>query len=259
MSFRPYIIEVSGNIIIKEGKHYAQDWVALSAFSASEHKMMESEYNESLHSFTGDLFLDNHKRAVPYAHYLSKGDTEVKGISSNVDLLCAPGFFPAFAYFEEYIEEIRSGFVLITDRKVKGLYYNGLYVSVFSILELFLCDFLMCGMFSNEAYYNKALAVLKISDSDDQVLVEKKIKNIVFNKVFHRFDDINCIFFSVFGFNLPSYDDLKEKLHRRDNIVHRYALSKIDRMSVCDASPDDVIDLIKEVVRFVNDIKFCAV
>lgn len=28
MSFRPYIIQVSGSVVAKEGKHYTQNWVA---------------------------------------------------------------------------------------------------------------------------------------------------------------------------------------------------------------------------------------
>ena len=49
-------------------------------------------------------------RAVPYALYVANGSVGIQeGAGPDVDLSCCPGFSPAFAYFYEYIEEVRKG------------------------------------------------------------------------------------------------------------------------------------------------------
>ena len=88
----------------------------------------------------------------------------------------------------------------------------------------------------------------------DQYTIEKKIKDVIFHKVFHRFDDIKKIYNSIFGFGFPDFKNLNEKIHKRHNIVHRFALSNLDRMTVCNASYDDVESLIMTIVRFVEDM-----
>lgn len=256
MSYRPYLIEVSGSIIAKEGKNYTQGWVAHSDVKSVIDDTIKPIYNLKLHSFSGNLFLDKNTRAVPYAHYVAKEDVIVEeNVNSDVDLSCSSGFFPAFAYFGEYIKDIRTALDNPLDEGIDYLYYNGLYVSAFSILELFLCDFLMCGVFSSESYFMNALTSLNIADTADRYDIENKIKNVIFKKVFHKFNDIKCIFNSVFGFGFPDYTLLNQKIHRRHNIVHRFSLSNYDRMTVCNASYDEVLDLIRVITIFVEEMK----
>lgn len=256
MSYRPYFIEVSGNIIAKEGKHYTQDWVAYSEMKSIIDQSIKPIYNPNLHSFSGNLILDKNTRAVPYAFYVAKEDVIAEvGAQGDVDLVCSPGFYPAFAYFDEYIKDIRTSVDKSIDDEIKELYYNGLYVSTFSILELFLCDFLMCGVFSQKSYYENALTILKIKADSDQYKIEKSIKDTVFKVVYHRFDDIKKLFMRIFGFDFPDYRDLALLIYRRHNIVHRYSLSNRDRMSVCYASREDVLRLVETVICFVEEMR----
>lgn len=244
MSFRPYIIYVTGSIVAIEGKNYTQSWVA-GACSDGSLKKDPFVYSEKTHSVVGDLLLDKSRRAVPYAHYVAYGSVGLQeGAGADVGLSCCNGFDAAFSYFEDYIEEIRRAVAFPIDEKVSNLYFNGLYIEAFSILELFLCDFLMCGVFSEEDYYNRAMNKLWVVERLDQYAVEMRIKNVIYHKVFHKFSEIEALFSGIFDFGFPDWTELEKRIHRRHNIVHRYALSNIDRMTVCDATYDDVQDLI---------------
>ena len=255
MSFRPYIIQVSGSVVAKEGKNYTQNYVA-SACSEGDIEQTPFDYSEDKHSIIGDVFFDKKLRAVPYAIYVAKGSVGIQeGAGPDVDLTCSPGFSPAFAYFNEYIEEIRKGLDVLVEKRIRDLYLNGLYIGAFSVLELFLCDFLMCGVFFKEAYYLNALRVLGVGENPDQFVVEEKIKNVVYRKVFHNFKEVEKLFRGIFDFGFPDWKELNKRIYRRHNIVHRYALSNKDRMTVCDATSHDVRDLIQTIVVFVEDMK----
>lgn len=246
---------MTGSVVAIKGKNYTQNWVA-RACSNGEIKETPYVYSEKNHSIIGDVFFDNKRRAVPYAHYVANGSVGIReGAEPGVDLSLCPGFYPAFAYFNEYIEEMRKGVVFPIDEKVSDLYFNGLYIEAFSVLELFLCDFLMCGVFFKEEYYQRALHELGVGEDPDQYVVEEKIKNVVYHKVFHKFSDIEKLFRGIFDFGFPDWTELEKRIYRRHNIVHRYALSNLDRMTVCDATHDDVQDLIQTIEAFVEEMK----
>ena len=256
MSYRPYIIEVKGDVIAKAGCHYAQDWVAMSASEYCDQiGSYEYVYDKELHSVNGDLILTLKMRAAPYAIYCATKDVSVAADNRNADVSAAPGFLPAFLYFDEYIAQIKHNLDIQVPEEIRAFYYNGLYVSVFSVLELFLNDVLLCGIFSNESYYYNAICEFGFSESVDQFEIENKIRAKITKIVFHQFDKVSKIYKSILGFKLPNTKELGDMIHRRNNIVHRYALSNIDRMEVCDASYDDIINLIDIVVQFVEQMK----
>lgn len=256
MSYRPYIIEISGSAQAKEGKHYVQNLVAGSVSDGSIISKNELNYDPKKHSVIGDVVFNKKLRAVPYATYVANGSVEIpKGAKPGTDFSICPGFYPAFAYFKEYINELRASLDVSVDGRVKDLFYNGLYISSFSVLELFLCDFLMCGVFYSEEYYSRALVKFGVQERTDQFVVEEKLRSAVYGKVFHRFGEIEEIFLSVFGFGFPDWKELEDKIGTRHDIIHRFALSKEDRMIVRDASHEDVKELILTIRRFVEEMK----
>lgn len=257
MSYRPFFINVSGIILALEGKNYTQSWVAGACRDGASISQKSGVYDEDLHAITGDLILNKQKRAVPYAMYVASGSVGIDDEACpGTDLVCSPGFYPAFAYFKEYITEIHTALQCPVRDEIRDLYYNGLYISAFSILELFLCDFLLCGVFSCEKYYERALAALDVTGDFDQFEVEKALKDKVYKTVFHRFDDIKTLFIRTFDFGFPDYQELKKRIFRRHIIVHRFSLSNLDRMTVCDASHDDVASLVEAIILFVEEMKY---
>lgn len=256
MSCRPYIILVSGSVVAKEGKNYTQNWVAGACRDEVSVSSFSGNYDEDQHAISGDLILNKQTRAVPYAMYVARGSVGIDNEASpGTGLLCYPGFYPAFAYFNEYSTEINAALMIPVRDEIRDLYYNGLYISAFSVLELFLCDFLLCGVFSSEKYYERALTALQIPTLVDQYEVEKEIKDAVFRKVFHRFDKIEKLFERIFDFGFADYQELEGLIIQRHDIVHRFALSKENRMTVCYASFDDVENLIKTINRFVGEMR----
>ncbi len=253
MSYRPYFIEVTGDIVAGQGLHYAQGWAGGSISCRGQSRQVEiGDYKPREHSIIGSALFDRRFRAVPYAFYYAGGS--VVNID-GADLACSPGFYPSFAYFKEYMTELREGLSTPVDNEIRELYYNGLYIGAFSILELFLCDFLLCGVFSKEEYYARALLEFGIDESADPLEVESQVKDAVYHKVFHRFGEIGEIFQSVFRMDFPNYSELQKLIYRRHNIVHRFALSNLDRMTVCDAMYEDVDHLIRTIVTFVEEMK----
>ncbi len=255
MSYRPYLITVSGNILAKEGKNYAQNWVARTCWNPNAH-FSRGVYDEHRHSIAGELIFDKSMRAAPYAIYVANGAVGIAADAvEGTDLSCAPGYYPAFAYFNEYIKEIRDVLQDPVSERVSVPFYNGLYCSAFSVLELFLCDFLLCGVFGKDVCFRRALETLGISDNTDQFDIEKRTKDIIYHKVFHRFSEIKKLYKSILGFPFPDSTELEVFLHKRHNIVHRFALSSIDRMRVCNASYVDVMALIETICKFVDGLK----
>ena len=53
---------------------------------------------------------------------------------------------------------------------------------------------------------------------------------------------------------MPDTEDLKPFLYKRNNIVHRYSFSNIDRMSVCIITKNDIQDLINATNMFVDKL-----
>lgn len=212
MSFKPYIIEVKGDVIAKEGCHYAQNWVAMSASEFCDQiGTYEYVYDKDSHSVNGDLILSLKLRAAPYAIYCAAKDVSVAAENCYADVAAAPGFLPAFLYFDEYIAQIKCDLDIQVPDRIRALYYNGLYVSVFSVLELFLNDMLLCGIFSNESYYNNTIRKFCFSESVDQFEIENEIREKISQIVFHQFDKVSKIYMSILGFELPNTKELEKR------------------------------------------------
>lgn len=246
-----YIIEVKGSIISEEGNQYAQGWAAGSVADANKASWVKEHYNEVTHSFDSDLRLNKKRRAVPYAFYAANGSVGIKGTSETAELTCVPGYAPALLYLDEYLKEIESYLDIAISSIVEDVFYNGLYVSTFGILELFFCDFLLCGIFSNGESYSRACALyctdINVSSA---IEMENTIRKAISKRVFHQFDSIGHLYSELLGIDFPNTERLKRLIHKRHNVVHRYAISNIDRMSVGDASKADVRQLIEEIRLF---------
>lgn len=246
-----YIIEVKGCIVSEEGNQYAQGWATGSVANVNKANWVKEHYNEITHSFDSDLRLNKKMRAVPYAIYVANGSVGIEGESETAELTCIPGYAPAFLYLDEYLREIESYLDIAVSSIVEDVFYNGLYVSTFGILELFLCDFLLCGIFSKGESYSRACA-LYCADKNaaSAIEMENTIREAISKKVFHQFDSIGHSYRDILGIDFPNAERLKRFIHKRHNVVHRYAISNIDRMSVCDASKADVRQLIEEIRTF---------
>lgn len=110
-------------------------------------------------------------------------------------------------------------------------------------------------IYSNETIYEKAVLYYRTNkNSQNEVSeIEKKVHNFFFNGVvYHRFDKVKQIYESVLDIQFPDTDGMIDFLHKRNNIVHRFSFSNIDRMEIVTITTETIEDLIKETNLFVN-------
>lgn len=249
-----YVIKVEGEIVASSQKQYAQNWVCLEVEQAIVDVDTYS-YDRVTHSVKSNLILNDTKRAVPYAiYYTEKGiGTKAKG-----DIVAYPGFEAAWEYYKENISKIHQVLESGVTKELSQPLYRGLFTDVFSILELFLSDLILCLIYSNENFYYKAVQYYQIkfiNSKKANLCLETRIHEFFFKEVvYHRFDKVRKMYKQIVGVNLPNSKELKTYLYKRNNIVHRFSLSNIDRMCVTIINKEDILDLIKTTDEFVNQL-----
>lgn len=243
-------IPVIGQVIAYDKKHYAQGWACRSISQPIKDKSYK--YDEMQHTVRSNLILDSKIRAVPYALYYTE-----KGICSYPpgDIVFAPGAMAAELYYKDNITEIKSLLKIEIPSEIEVFFYNGLLTGIFSVLELFLSDVLLCLIFRNHEVYERALDHIKKkgklnSENHDLVIQRYFTKDIVY----HKFDQIKCVFNNILQIQLPNTRHLRSYLHKRNNIAHRFAFSNIDRMTMTEINVDILNTLIEHCNEFVAKI-----
>lgn len=249
-----YIIEVKGQIIANDKIHYAQGWSCKNiAEPVSGEKY--AEFDNKTRIVNGDLILNENRRAVPYAIYCTE-----KGIAaaSSGDISCAKGHLPAWEYYEENIKEISSQLAFEIPDEIAQTFYRGLFIEVFSILELFLSDFILCIIYSNETAFGNAIKYFKNNKNvvhKNSLEIERSMHNFFFQGVvYHRFEDVKEMLNAIAKMDIPDYIDLNRFLHKRNNVVHRFSYSNQDRMLLTIINSEVVSELIKASNKFVSQL-----
>lgn len=228
-----FLITVTGEIIAEDKNHYAQNWACRSIGNSIDD--YSYRYDSNNHTVRSNLILNKNIRAVPYAIYCTD-----KGIraQSPGNIFCAPGAMAAELCYKDNISEIENLFLISLPSEVKVYFYNGLLTGVFSVLELFLSDVLLCLIFRNHEVYKRALAYMKnhgkknginLNNTDQDLDIQKFFTR---NIVYHKFDQTKTIFKEILQIQLPDSENLRSYLHKRNNITHRFSFSNIDRMQM---------------------------
>lgn len=251
---RYYIINVEGEIVANEKKHYAQNWTCGSIGEPVKDDIYEFDEKNSV--VKGNLILNRNKRAVPYAIYCT-----AKGIvaTNGGDVVVYPGYGAAWEYYKENIDKIVAALNIEVAEDISQPLYRGLFTEVFSALELFLSDFMLCLIYTNEEIFEKAKVFFCTKkDKNGQSIVrniESKMHKFFFDEVvYHRFDEVKKMCKEILQIKIPDTEGLKQFLYKRNNIVHRYSFSNRDRMCVCTITRDDVLELIGESNVFVEKL-----
>lgn len=250
-----YLIEVKGAIFANSKIHYAQNWCSMTVGTVLDEES-KYDYDAKTHTVKGDLILDETRRSVPYAIYCGE-----KGIcSTSGGSVCSwSGYGAALEYYKENIAKISNQLNVEIVGDISQVLYRGLFTDVFSTLELFLSDLMLCLIYTNEDIFEKAKVFFCTKkDESGQFIVrdiESKMHKFFFDEVvYHRFDEVEKMCKEILQFEMPDTNDLKRFLHKRNNIVHRYSFSNIDRMSVCLITKNDIQDLINATNMFVDKL-----
>lgn len=164
----------------------------------------------------------------------------------------------SYLYWEESIGKIEEEAYTEVPVLCRDTFFNGLYVECFSALELLLCNIVFSLIYSNPDSFDRAVIYWsgraeKPPKSNEEM--EEIIHDFIARRVYHRFEAINAMYSSVFGFTLPDYKELMAFLQKRNDIVHRHSFSNHDWMTISDASKEDVLNLIDCSKRFVEELK----
>ncbi|GAY28142.1 hypothetical protein [Prevotella sp. MGM1] len=247
-----YIIEVKGEIVANAKVHYAQGWTCCDMGSSITNDSYS--YDRKTHTVISNLVLNENRRAVPYAIYFTE-----KGIAidSTGNISCYPGYGAAWEYYKENIAKILNLLKCEAPKEIEQTFYNGLYTDVFCILELFLSDFILCMIYSNEKVYENAVTYYKTLRKFTKEVsdIERQVHNFFFKGVvYHRFDKVEDMFMKIISIEIPDYKKLRVCLDKRNNIVHRFYFSNIDRMELVNITLEDITNLIKEANTFVGKL-----
>ena len=263
MSKRPYVIKVTGRIFSASANNYAQDWQAggiasLSTIDEENHGILDnSDYNylEDIHTVDSNLILDNSKRAVPYAIYKADGGVcDMNCSEFEGGIIALPGYGPAIHYYGENKSEVYSLLSKDIPEEARSFYYGSLYMATFSTLELFLSDYILCGIFSDDDCYDRAVRFLKLKNYNDPILIEKTILKKIGRMVFHRFDDVKLLYREILNKEPGDHSRLSDLLYKRHNIVHRFSYTSKDRMEICKTTKEDVLELMSECSKFTENL-----
>lgn len=250
-SMHGFIIEVKGTITATEQTHYAQEWTSLS--DREESISITNDFKTFNHEriIRSNLILNKNCYSIPYAVYYSKNNIIAK---DNGDIAAAQRSLAALCYLKDNIKSLRAETMHI-ESNVSRTYINGLYVSAFSALELFLCDALLCEIFSNDKFFWNAIThthkhkQIVHNISNKQLIY--KLKNYFTNSiVYHRFKEVDTLYYEITGVHIPNHDQLSFFLRKRNNMVHRFSLSNIDRMQVTLVNTNDLFALYNAIEAY---------
>ena len=261
MAQHSYTITVKGHIKVKAGYHYAQGWSAHGIASLATdddpcYEQFESKpfaYNDISHCIEGDLILDRNVRLTPYANYSAEGGVAVcpGPLGMMGDVNACSGFYPAVHYYNVNMGDIKRLLEVKTDEKVVDALYRGMYIQAFSVLELFLCDYLLCGIFNDDCCYENAIKNYKLNSISNQDEIETTIIKRVNEEVFHRFNHVMGLYERILNKKLPDTGLLSKMCELRHDLVHRYVFTKNNHMNIISVTKRDISKLITECDKFV--------
>ena len=243
-----FIIEVTGNVLFEDGIQIVQE--IASGGSVDDNPIFKCDYvyNPDRRLVEGDLIFDKKHRAIPYAAYVIHGSVACSEKSERT-----PG---VNNYFEETLYDIKRLIERQMDEDVQCVLYKQLYLDVFSAIELYLSEYILMRIYTNDIYYGRAVDYWKNKTARKNFVtltsseIEKKTNNYIFKMVYHQFDKIDELYRCVLGVGLPDYTKLKRALYKRHDIIHRGSISGYDRMTVVEIHREDILTLIEDVELF---------
>lgn len=246
-----FVIKVTGDVIAKDKNHYAQDWQCKTISIPNDDETYD--YDALNRTVRSNLILNKRLRSVPYAIYVCEKDIYSQ---SSGDICTARGARAAEFCYKDNISEIEELLKVTIPADIKDFFYNGLLTGIFSILELFLSDVLLCLIFTRDEVYDRAIDFLKkkkyrLGNCDQKVGIQRYFSNKV---VYHQFDTVNDIFKEILQIQLPDTEQLRNYLHKRNNISHRFAFSNIDRMRMSIINLNTLKNLIQCCNEFVDKL-----
>lgn len=248
------IVQVNGNIIETCGHsfHYdvacggGDDIIDINKYSKP------GQFIDDRLIIDGDLVLDQSTAVLPYASYCATKDVvDNSQCRSSVNIN---------SWSERNKDIINKANIEIPE-ECKQHYYNGLFLSLCSSFELAVMDFLLMKITSVQKCYDNAVKYwllktdAKHQDKDYDKYFIPIIKYYTNSVVYHRFRETQQIYKDILDIDLPDFIKVEKAFKKRNNIVHRYSISNLDRITITNATQADIIDLEQEIGRFLTSLE----
>lgn len=249
------VVKVNGNIIVEtEGHIFHYDMACYGADDIKEINKYSKpgKFIDDTLIIDGDLVLDETTAVLPYASYVAMKDI-------SVNSLCRPSI--NVNSWSERNKDILNKANIEIPEVCKQHYYNGLFLSLCSSFELAVMDILLMKITTVQKYYDKAVKYwllktkvkhLKMNNDKYFISVIKYFTNTV---VYHRFGETQQIYKDILDIDLPNFSQIETAFRKRNNIVHRYSISNLDRITITNASYIDIVNLEKDVGQFLNSLE----
>lgn len=231
-----YIVHVKGDIIVTDNTvQCAQGWACYGFTTPnSADNYIPQEPNE----ISANLHLSEDRACIPYALYVSE-----KGISGG-GITLFPGYGAAIVYAKTELERIKKALNTEIPLCLRNSFYKGLYIECFSCIEQFFCDFLLCGVYNIPGCYKRAEEFRNGKPTEKR---KKDLHTFCYSFVYHQFDKTAKMYQKVLEIELPDMSFFKSQNIRRNDIVHRTSLNKLDRMTYRIISKCDIEEMIAQI------------
>lgn len=249
------IVKVNGNIIIETKGHvFHYDVACCGGDDITEVNKYDKpgRYIDSTLIIDGDLVLDESTAVLPYASYVAMGDIAVSAS-------CRPSI--NVNSWRERNKDILTKADIEIPGVCKQHYYNGLFLSLCSSFELAIMDILLMKITSVQKYYYNAVKYwlfktdAKHNGNDYDKYFIQIIKYYTNSVVYHRFVEIQQIYKDILDVDFPDIEIIEKAFRKRNNIVHRYSISNLDRITITNATYTDVISLEQEINKFLTSLE----
>ncbi|MPM13771.1 hypothetical protein SDC9_60130 [bioreactor metagenome] len=255
------IVYVKGSIIIDTDKFVYADIMAYTS-----HDIEKVFEKEDLEIHEKDLIIDDNYQSSMFTYYFAT--KEVASYKIGV------AKWPSLPYFlfkdlESDILKIRTIYnVKFDDSELYNTLYKQSFVSLITLLEVFLTELLFSFVFRNEDVFNQFNT--KVDDFiKRQLMLGHKPKTNVHNRVdcenllnfyirnirYQELEKIQKIYEEMFNISFPEVKKLSQHIKKRNDIVHRNG-HDMDGIHF-QINKEDLENVISDLKTFINEI--CSV
>lgn len=249
-----YFVNVTGSIVVRAGHHTCRGLTAgavglKNKEYISGHTMEKNFLSRRI--VDGDLILDETTTLMPFAYYVALGSISIED-ECPCGSLSVDGAYSAWEYRHRSIMDVyennKDVFIPVI--------LNGIYISLFSSFELSLSDITIQTIIESGRrddvtdYFNRTKSSGFVCDNCWSFV------EYLQNKFhFGAFDRVGQLYENIFNIQIPSVDNLKRCLYKRNNIAHRAAFSNMDRMTLTNATSEDIHFLADATFDFIEQLR----
>jgi len=252
------IVYVKGSIIIDTDKFVYADIMAGTSVD------IENIFsNDDLRVHEGDLIIDDNYKSSMFTYYFATKEV-IAGKIGVVKWPSLPYFL--FKNLESDILKIRTIYnVKFDDSELYNTLYKQSFVSLITLLEVFLTELLFLSVFGNEDVFNMfntkvddfikrklMLCHKPTTNVHNRIECENLLNYYIRNIRYQELAKIQIIYEEMFSISFPDVEKLNKHIKRRNDIVHRNG-HDMDGIHF-QITKEDLENVISDLNTFIDEI-----